>query len=406
MIADPSHSVLIIQRSIPPDHSASGRLALELAEYFAKNGWCTTLLATRTPSDAAKKEKQDDLTIYRTPCLPFTRRNLLLRALATASIPPFLFAEALSIGRHDVIITLSDPPLLACLGMCLSILWKSPHIHWSQDLYPEVAESAGVFRKNGILASLLRNASTMALRQCAAIVAPGRCMAEKMHLDRNIPSQKIHVVSNWASPIDEKAIHIRVQELRSQWNPKNKFVVMYSGNFGMAHDFMALLEAATILHKNDVDVLFLLSGTGPREREIREELSRRNIDNVIITPPVPYEDLDAWLCVGDIHVVTLRFEMEGLVVPSKVYAITSAGRPTLFLGPNQSESAQILKEIGSGKVVSDGSSLANEILFLKNHPETIASMRRAAQKAASQFTLPHAGERFLKISSAVLNHAG
>jgi glycosyltransferase involved in cell wall biosynthesis len=64
------------------------------------------------------------------------------------------------------------------------------------------------------------------------------------------------------------------------------------------------------------------------------------------------EDLRYSLSAGDIHLVTLRSEMEGLSVPSKVYGIMAVGRPVVFIGPDGSEVACLIRESGCGEVFS------------------------------------------------------
>jgi hypothetical protein len=59
----------------------------------------------------------------------------------------------------------------------------------------------------------------------------------------------------------------------------------------------------------------------------------------------------------------MQDELEGLVVPSKLYGALGAGRPALFLGPSGSEAARVVREQDCGTVLSDpdGSTLADVI---------------------------------------------
>ena len=42
--------------------------------------------------------------------------------------------------------------------------------------------------------------------------------------------------------------------------------------------------------------------------------------------------------------MTLRESMPGLLVPSKIYGILAAGRPTIYIGPDRGEIHEILRE--------------------------------------------------------------
>jgi hypothetical protein len=50
--------------------------------------------------------------------------------------------------------------------------------------------------------------------------------------------------------------------------------------------------------------------------------------------------------------------MAGLSVPSKLYGIMAAGRPVIFIGPEQSEVAFVIKEAQCGQVIHPGDSTA------------------------------------------------
>ena len=52
---------------------------------------------------------------------------------------------------------------------------------------------------------------------------------------------------------------------------------------------------------------------------------------------------------GDVHIVTIRRGLEGVVVPSKLYGILAAGRPVLVVGADsESDAARIAVESGCG----------------------------------------------------------
>ena len=53
----------------------------------------------------------------------------------------------------------------------------------------------------------------------------------------------------------------------------------------------------------------------------------------------PYDRLAESLRASDVHLVTLLKRLEGLMVPSKFYAIVAAGRPVLFVGDQDGEIA-------------------------------------------------------------------
>jgi colanic acid biosynthesis glycosyl transferase WcaI len=68
------------------------------------------------------------------------------------------------------------------------------------------------------------------------------------------------------------------------------------------------------------------------------------------------EALEKRLAAADIHIVTLRSEWTGAVVPSKFFGAIAAGRPVLFIGSASSGIANWVKELGVGWVLDTGCS--------------------------------------------------
>ena len=108
---------------------------------------------------------------------------------------------------------------------------------------------------------------------------------------------------------------------------------MYSGNLGLAHSFDEFLEAARRLRDRS-DIVFLFVGDGPRNVEVEAARDSEGLTNIRLIDPVPRDWLHASLSLADVHLISMRPEMNGIVVPGKLYGIMAAGRPIIFVGPN------------------------------------------------------------------------
>ena len=76
-------------------------------------------------------------------------------------------------------------------------------------------------------------------------------------------------------------------------------------------------------------------------------------------PPVPAaRALAESLSAADVHVVGLARGLAGYVVPSRLYGILAAGRPVIVAAEDESETAQLVREVGCGVVVPPGGPLA------------------------------------------------
>ena len=163
------------------------------------------------------------------------------------------------------------------------------------------------------------------------------------------------MIHHWADGRAIRPCPEQDNELRAARGWSDRFVILYSGNLGLAHEFDTLLGAAELL-RDEPRFLFAFVGAGPRLAEVRQQATRRGLPNVEFHPQVRPGDLGRSLTSGDVHLVTLREGLAGLLVSSKIYGILAAGRPTLYVGPQAGEIPQILREGSCGTCHSVGDS--------------------------------------------------
>jgi colanic acid biosynthesis glycosyl transferase WcaI len=379
-----STSLLFLNRVYPPQSGATGQLLADLSESLSAAGWDPAVLASRTEPALAAQERRNAVAILRASGLSLSRSSVFKRMLSYLSLYPAFLFRALRAPRSAVLVTLTDPPLLLLLGPLLVWIKRCRAIHWAQDLYPEVAEELGVLSPNSLPARILRWASTWALRRHDLIVAVGSCMKTRL-MARGIPSERIVVIPNWnlssaevpaAGTLDESSSEDSGFREEQGW--ADRFVVMYSGNFGLAHPFEAIVDAAKRLDSAGSRALFVFVGEGAGLSGVKQAL--QGATNVRWLPYQPIERLGASLRAADVHLASMHERTLGLVVPSKVYGIVAAQRPCVFLGPAQSEVAKLISENGCGVVLpsGDGPGLAGVIGELANDPVRVSEMRRAA----------------------------
>jgi len=128
---------------------------------------------------------------------------------------------------------------------------------------------------------------------------------------------------------------------------------LYSGNLGLGHDLETIVRAVSELNGR-VALTVHLVGTGKARPLLEQLVGHLGLTNVEFYPPVPLQGLPVLLRKGDIHFVSQRAGTQGLIVPSKIYGILAIGRPTVFIGPKDSEVASIIRESRSGIIVRPG----------------------------------------------------
>jgi len=114
-------------------------------------------------------------------------------------------------------------------------------------------------------------------------------------------------------------------------------VILYSGNWGIAHDEDTFIEAYSEYFRRSRDGLrFWLNSVGSKADCVESELRRRGAF-VHRSRPVPLEQLPPLLVAADVHLITLRDAFVGYVLPSKVHACIESGKRILFVGSESSD---------------------------------------------------------------------
>ena len=88
--------------------------------------------------------------------------------------------------------------------------------------------------------------------------------------------------------------------------------------------------------------------------EVRAAKEAEGLDNIRMLDYVPREQLHDSLSVADVHLVSMRPEMTGIVVPGKLYGAMATERPVLFVGPDHCETADTIRQAGCGLTVRLG----------------------------------------------------
>ena len=331
------------------------------------------------PTDL-KLKTPTGVEVIRVGTATFTRASHWRRALSYLTLYPQLMWQVWRLGKVDAVVSMTDPPLQVAAVTLVSCRARKK-IHWAQDVYPELAEELGVIVRGGILARVLRAVSTWALRRQDEIVVVGRCMRERL-IARGIDAGKIEVIPNWIQVAAVSADEAVAMRRKLGWG--EKLVALYSGNIGLAHDFETLVEAAKLLEGSGVRMVF--AGEGPRLEEVRRATA--GLAQVTFLRPQPKEELGAFLAAADVHLVTVRAGLEGLVVPSKAYGILAAGRPVMYVGSADSEIAKLLNESGAGRVFpyGDARGLAEALKSAAAASDTFQRIGASAMRSAGGWT--------------------
>jgi colanic acid biosynthesis glycosyl transferase WcaI len=382
-----SARIVLVNRYFHPDLSATSQMVSSLAFALAAQGYAVHVITSRQRHDdpsalLPRHEIIRGVTVHRVGTSRFGRGNLLGRAVDYATFHVAAAAAATrTAGPGDCVIACTDPPMLS-VTMQPVLRPGTKLVNWLQDVFPEVASSLGVRGLDGGVGTVLRRLRNRSLAKASMNVVLGARMGAHL-TDEGIDPDAITIIPNCS---DGKAIRPLPGggvALRREWDLGDRFVVGYSGNMGRAHEFETIIAAAETL-KDAPDILFLFVGDGHRLKSIRQEVQSRGLGNVAFRPLQSEDRLCETLCAMDVHLVSLRPELEGLIVPSKIYGIAAAGRPALFVGDPRGEVGTLLKQHDFGTAIASGdvNGLVQAIRSLNASP---ALCRRLGENARNAF---------------------
>jgi glycosyltransferase involved in cell wall biosynthesis len=389
--------VLLLNEYYPPDTSATAGMAAQVAETLAQRHKVTVVAGRPSyepeefyPYSVLRCEERNHVVVERVGSTAFPRQQMRRRVSNYLSYLALAVPRALTI-RPDVILAMTDPPVAGIAGAFVARMSGRPFVYNIRDLYPDMAVGGGIVSP-GSWADRWERMHRWALRQAARVIVLGDDMRDRI-ISKGVAAERVVVVRDGASfpaamPEADDPI---VREIRSGF----AFVAVHAGNLGFYGAWETLLKAADILRNENLGLVFI--GDGANRASI--ESSAANSTNVRFLPFRPVEQVPHVMMAGDVHIVTVKRGLEGVVVPSKLYSILAAGRPVLVVAPEQCDAARIVREAGCGLAVDPGdpSAVAAAIREMRDHPARLAEMGRRAREAAQKYARVSELQRFVGI---------
>lgn len=346
-------SLLFVNQHYTPDVAATGQCLADLAEHLARNGCDVEVLASRTHYGSGQvaapaRETLNGVRVTRVSTTGFGRRTHFGRVIDYASFYVSVLVKLLVGRRYDGVIFLTTPPLISLVGRIARAVRGQPYGIWSMDLHPEAELAAGMLRERSVAARALAWLDARAYRGADFVVDLGAYMRERV-ARKGVPSAKLHTVNIWGGRGDEEVTR-GVNPLTRLLELDGRFVVMYSGNAGLVHDFGAIFEAMRAL-RDDPRIYFLFVGGGPRRAEVECFAQREGLTNFSYQDYFPREMLRHSLSIAHVHLISLRQRFVGISVPSKLYGAMASARPILFVGPSRCETADAIRDARCGITV-------------------------------------------------------
>jgi len=266
-------------------------------------------------------------------------------------------------GRlFDVIFVFEPSPVTVCLpAIFLKKLKKAPVVFWVLDLWPETLEAVGVVKSKAILA-LVGSLVAFIYNRCDLVLGQSKAFYDGIALYCT-DKTKIKYFPSWSESVFAGSATLPVQEIEKH---QGVFKILFAGNVGDAQDFPAILSAAGLLKKKQLQVKFFIVGDGRAFEWVKSEISKKDLqDYVYLMGRHPLETMPSFYASVDALLVTLQESpVFAMTIPGKVQSYMAAGKPILTM--LSGEGSRIIEEAECGYTAksSDYEQLTNNIIAM------------------------------------------
>jgi colanic acid biosynthesis glycosyl transferase WcaI len=386
-IIDPTmKKILFITQFFYPDIQATSRLFTQLCEFLsAKNHimvlcGCPLIVPQKHNMFYADEKMHNGVKIKRIYNFSIKRKKFCDRILSHIIFSIGAIVHIIFLKQDkDLFVITSDNPFTFIFSW---ILPKRKTIFISQDIYSQ--QLAAHKNKYGPLYLLFKKIEGFQLHSGNKIITISREMKNCISSDFNVPENNIHIIENWADTDTLHPIEKQLNWFIKNNNFKNKFIVMYSGRFGITQNFSLIIKCAEKMRDKE-DVIFLLIGDGVRKNTIKKIVSEKNLLNIKILPYQTEKKLLYSLSAADVALILYNQKSIKGFSPSKVFNFMACGVPIITNIDKDSEIGRIIKKSGAGIFLENNNEneLEYNIIKLRNNRDLLIEKGRSGHIFAS-----------------------
>ena len=327
---------------LPPDFGAVGQYSLMFATQLAEQGQHVALIGLSSSGSAHETASvgRGSLTVHRLSAAPYSKERRGARLLWTVKTNTRLVRAAWPLmATAKTILFTGSPPMFLHWIAPANLLLRRRLVYRITDFHPECAIAE--FSHPPFWLHLAYWATIFWRRRVHEFEVLGHDQAQHLR-DIGIADDRIRLKPD-PSPV---SITPDTQPLPRPPGFDGKHLLLYSGNWGIAHNVQTFLDGYAAHHRRGTGrVVLWLNAVGSGALTVEETLRRYGLP-FHRSQLVPIDHLGALLVTPNSHLITLSDAFVGFVVPSKAHGCIASRKPIVFIGSERSDVHRLCWESG------------------------------------------------------------
>ncbi|MCU1307526.1 MAG: hypothetical protein JWN45_2221 [Acidobacteriaceae bacterium] len=399
--------ILFVTPYFPPEIGAPQTRIYEQAVRLSRKKCTVSVLTTfpNYPTGIVAKEwkgrlfwkgSEDGVGVYRFWSYATPNSGFYRRIFSQLSFALLACIAGLRLPSVDVIIVESPPLFNGIAAIILSWLKRAPYFFHVSDLWPESAVQLGVL-KNPTLIWMAKRLEILSYRRAATVLAVTAGIRQS--IAEEVGPATVAMLRNAVDTDFFRPVVDEVDMKKTLGVSGEKFLVLYAGTLGLAHQLDAALDCAAHFEEEESNVHFIFAGDGAERKALQRQTAEMKLSNVSFVAPFSKALMPNLLKAADCVLVSLKdVPIFHAALPTKLFEAMACARPIVLAAGG--ESAALIRESGAGCCARPGDpeSIHDAILVLKqNSAEAEMMGRRGREYMLANFSRERHVEELLML---------
>ncbi|MFM1896546.1 MAG: hypothetical protein RLZZ385_1620 [Pseudomonadota bacterium] len=389
--------LILLADTFPPRRTSGAVLLRDLVQELAAMGHdMTVVVPSETLNGRYAVSSEFGARIVRVACpstkdVSYLRRSLAELTLSRRLLKGMEAAEIPCTG-WDGVVWYSPTIFLGSLAGRIKRSSGCPAYLILRDIFPQWAVDMGLMSR-GLIYRVFRHFEKLQYEAADVIGVQSHSNLGYFSQPEKKTAAEVQVLENWLGAELVGEIPASLSYLAG----KDKCVVVYAGNMGVAQGLGFVFKAIEVL-RNRTDVEFLFIGRGSEVSALKQFVGERRLANVRFHDEIEPEQVSAVLKHCDIGLVSLDERHKTHNVPGKFLSYLQAGLPPIAKINAGNDLMVVITKENVGVAVTDGSvaDFANALVRLIDDKQDRDDMGENARRlATSRYPVRHAARQII-----------